>query len=279
VARIVVVGSAAQDDVVWLSQPLREGHHVDASRRKLRLGGGGANVAIPLRHAGHQVQLLAPIGADPAGEWILAQLEAAGIDTGAITRAPGESTHSLVLVDSEGERTVVNLHRCREPHVPDRLRPLAADAVYVRSRELDLAGPLAERNADALVIAHVPPLAAGCRPAAVLIGSEPDLTPEFLADPWAAGRLIAGEALRWVVITRGPLGALAYGPGEQLAEPAPAVEVVDTTGAGDVFAAGLVHALVEGRAMADALRVAVAWGAESVRCSGLPDEDAIRRLA
>ena len=44
-ARIVVVGSLAQDDVVWLRQPLREGHHLDARQRKLRLGGGGANTA------------------------------------------------------------------------------------------------------------------------------------------------------------------------------------------------------------------------------------------
>jgi sugar/nucleoside kinase (ribokinase family) len=279
VTRIVVVGSVAQDDVVWLQQPLRAGRHLDARRRELRLGGGGANVAIPLRHAGHRVQLVAAVGADPAAEWILAKLESAGIDTTAVARAPGESTRSLVFVDPAGERTIVNIQRCTEAQPPERLRSLAADAIYARSRDLDLAELLAERARDLLVVAHIPPLAAGSRPAAVLVGSESDLTPELLADPWSAGRAIAGDALRWVVLTRGPLGATAYSRDERLAEPAPTISAVDTTGAGDVFAAGLVHALVEGRAMSAALRGAVAWGAASVSCAGLPSEDAILQLA
>lgn len=278
-ARIAVVGSVAQDDVVWLRQPLQAGRHLDAGKRELRLGGGGANVAIPLRHAGHHVQLVAAIGADPAGEWILARLESAGVDTAAIARAPGDSTRSLVLVDPAGERTIVNLRRCSEARPPERLRALAADAVYVRSRELDLADLLAESVAAGLVVAHMPPLTAGSRPATVLLGSESDLPAELLADPWRAGLAIAGPALRWVVLTRGPGGALAFGEDQRLVEPAPAVTAVDTTGAGDVFAAGLVHSLVEGRTMADALRTAVAWGAASVACAGLPAEDDIRRLA
>jgi len=74
VARIVVIGSVAQDDVVVLRQPLREGRHLDAVGCERRLGGGGANTAIPLRHAGHEVALLAPIGSDESGRWLLDQL-------------------------------------------------------------------------------------------------------------------------------------------------------------------------------------------------------------
>lgn len=278
-ARIVVVGSVAQDDVVWLHQPLREGRHLDGGLRKLRLGGGGANTAIPLCHAGHHVQLVAAVGADPVGEWLLATLEAVGVDTGLVTRVPGESTRSLVLLDPEGERTIVNLHRCPSPRAAECLRSTTADAVYVRSRDLDLADALAERARGGLVVAHVPPLAEGSRPAGVLLGSAADLPPEFLADPWAAGRAIAGDALRSVVVTLGAQGALAAHGEQRLRVPAAQVEVVDSTGAGDVFAAGLVHALVEGRAMAEALRTAVAWGAEAVRSEHLPGAEAIRSLA
>jgi sugar/nucleoside kinase (ribokinase family) len=279
VARIVVVGSLAQDDVVWLRQPLHEGHHLDARQRKLRLGGGGANTAIPLRHAGHQVTLVAPVGADPAAEWLLAKVQAAGIDASAIQRVPGESTRSLVLLDPLGERTIVNLHRCRETGPPARLRSLPADAIYVRSRDLDLAELLAERAAGTLVVAHVPPLQAASRPAAVLVGSESDLPDGFLADPWTQGRAIAGEALRWVVLTRGERGARAWSAERCLSVPAPAVQVIDTTAAGDVFAAGLLHALATGREMEEAMRTAVAWGSATVTCLGVPDEGAIRELA
>jgi len=274
-----VIGSVAQDDVVWLLQPLHDGRHLDGHKRKLRLGGGGANTAIPLRHAGHQVALVAPVGADAVGEWLLAKVQSFGIDPSGMTRVPGESTRSLVLLDPQGERTIINLHRCRDAAAPERVRSIEADALYVRSRDLDLAPVLAERSGRGLVVAHVPPLEAGGRPANVLVGSETDLPAEFLELPWQAGRAIAGEALRWVVVTRGERGASAFSANERLDVPAPRVSVVDSTAAGDVFAAGLVHALVEGRPMPEALRTAVAWGAAAVACAGLPDADTIDRLA
>lgn len=277
-ARIVVVGSVAQDDVLTLRQPLRAGCHLDAAGRKLRLGGGGANTAIPLRHAGHHVVLVAPIGADAVAEWLLARLEAEGVDVSAVARVPGDSTRSLVLLDPTGERTIVNLQRCRETGPPSRLSSLEADAVYVRSRDLDLAGLLTEAGGRSLVVAHVPPLEAGSRPAHVLVGSEPDLPPCFLADPWSAGRTIAGEGLRVVVVTRGPRGATAFGASERTAVPAPVVAAVDSTAAGDVFAAGLVHALVLGRPTRAALETAAAWGAATVACAGVPSRETIAGL-
>lgn len=277
-ARIVVVGSVAQDDVVSLVQPLRAGCHLDASGRRLRLGGGGANTAIPLRHAGHEVTLVAPVGADAVAEWLLAKLQGAGIDVSAVARVPGDSTRSLVLVDPGGERTIVNLNRCREAGPPQRLASLEADAVYVRSRDLDLCELLAAATARGLVVAHVPPLGPGSRPAHVLVGSESDLPPGFLADPWAAGREIAGPALRLVVVTRGERGAEAFSAAERFAVPAPRVAIVDSTAAGDVFAAGLVHGLALGRPTRALLEGAVAWGAAAVACPGVPSRETIEGL-
>jgi len=278
VARIVVVGSVAQDDVVALRQPLAAGRHLDAAGRKLRLGGGGANTAIPLCHAGHDVVLVAPVGADAVAEWLLAKLQAAGIDVSAVSRVAGDSTRSLVLVDPRGERTIVNLHRCREAGPPAQLASLEADAVYVRSRDLDVTAHLAEAAVRSLVVAHVPPLEAGSRPAHVLVGSESDLPPAFLADPWAAGREIASLALRLVVVTRGERGAEAFGANEHESVSAPHVTVVDSTAAGDVFAAGLVHALAKGRKTRAALETAVAWGAAAVACHGVPSRETIQGL-
>jgi sugar/nucleoside kinase (ribokinase family) len=276
-ARIVVVGSVAQDDVLTLRQPLAPGRHLDAAARRLRLGGGGANTAVPLSHAGHHVTLVAPVGGDEVAGWLLARLPP-GIDASAVAHVPGDSTRSLVLVEPGGERTVVNLHRCRENGPPRRLASLEKDVVYVRSRDLDLRDLLAEETARSLVVAHVPPLERGSRPAHVLVGSESDLPAAFLADPWGEGRGVAGETLRQVVVTRGPIGASAFGPGERVDVPAPVVTVVDSTAAGDVFAAGLVHALALGRDTRAALETAVAWGAAAVACPGVPVRETIQAL-
>jgi ribokinase len=278
VSRIVVVGSVAQDEVVTLRQPLQPGVHLDAAGTRLRLGGGGANTSIPLRHAGHQVVLVAPVGADATAEWLLASLQSAEIDTAAVVRVPGDSTRSLVFVDPDGERTIVNLYRCREKGPPDRLAALEADAFYVRNRDLDLRALLTEKMDRSLVVAHVPPTTPESRPAHVLVGSEADLPPDFLSDPWGAGRAVAGDSLRYVVVTRGRRGAEAFSPDERHAVPAPSVAVVDSTAAGDVFAAGLVHALVRKRPIAEALERAVAWGSAAVGCPGVPKKEIIERL-
>jgi sugar/nucleoside kinase (ribokinase family) len=278
-ARIAVIGSAARDEVVQLAAPLRAGVHLSGKSAGARLGGGGANTAIALAGAGHHVSLLAAVGQDPAGDALVRELDAAGVDTSQLLRLDCGSTHSLVLVDPQGERTVVNVARCEEPGPPQRLLTLAVDAVYVRSRRHDLAPLLARKADEAWIVAHVPPLDPGSRPAQVLVASVSDLDEELTRDPLAWGRSVAGERLRWVVMTAGAVGAKATSATEVLDVPAEKVLAADTTGAGDAFAAGLVHALVSGTSMRDALRLAVRFGTEATlwRTSALPHQ-AVRRL-
>jgi sugar/nucleoside kinase (ribokinase family) len=216
-----------------LDQRLVEGAHLSGRALPPRLGGGGANTAVALAHAGHDVSLVSAVGGDQAGRELLAQLAATGVSTAAIAQVPGPSTRSIVLVDGAGERTIVNLGRAREAEPPARLLGLACALLYVRGREPDLAPLLAEMNRRCPVVAHVPPVAAGALPAQVLVGSASDLDARFLADPWTAGQVVAGEVLEWVVVTHGAAGARAHGRGGAvLAAEAPKVEPVDSTGAG-----------------------------------------------
>jgi sugar/nucleoside kinase (ribokinase family) len=110
------------------------------------------------------------------------------------------------------------------------------------------------------------------------VGSESDLPPDFVADPWDAAEGIAGSLLRWVVLTMGSHGAETVSADDRLAIPAPEVNTVDTTGAGDVFAAGLVHALLADQPMPQALETGVAWGAAAAACRGLPTRQTIQAL-
>ncbi len=280
-ARITVVGSVGEDTVVRLDEPLRVGGHLEGRDCRARIGGGGANTAMPLALAGHAVVLVAAVGDDATGRRLLADLKAAGVNAGAIKVIEGAATtRSVIMVEAGGERTIVNLHRTTEPEPPVRLVELPADWLYVRSRALNLAPLLTEKAKHCRIIAHIPPCAAGTRPAHVVIGSASDLTADALADPWQAAKAIAGDILEWVVVTRGAWGAVAYGgDGRRIERRARQVTALDTTGAGDSFAAGLIHGLASGRPMEAALDVAIAWGTEAVLSEGsqLPP-DAVKRL-
>lgn len=279
-ATIAVVGSIGVDEVVRAVHPVRLGAHLDGVRAAPRLGGGAANVAVALAAAGHRAAVVSSVGNDEAGGWIVRALGERGVDTSLVLTIPGPSTRSLVLVDPGGERTIVNLHRCREVGSSERLRRLTADGVYVRSRAGDLALLLEETSRGAIVVAHVPPVAPGSRPAQVLVGSDSDLPPASVDDPWGVGYEVAGVVLEWFVLTRGAAGAVAFGRrGQRQVLPARRVVPVDTTGAGDAFAAGLVHALVSGIPMPRAAEVATAWGAAKVTQEGSSlDRETVERL-
>src|SRR5262249_33217915 len=89
--------------------------------------------------------------------------------------------------------------------------------------------------------------------------------------------LAAGGAL--VAVKRGAAGALAVRGDEVVEAAAPAVDAVDAVGAGDSFDAGLVHALLDGRPPAQALRLACAGGSLSLRAPGGIDGQATLREA
>jgi sugar/nucleoside kinase (ribokinase family) len=235
---------------------------------------------VPLAHAGHDVVVVGSLGIDNLGEELLAELVATGVDISHIARVDQPSTRSIILVDETGERTVINVTRTIEPEPPERLLRLGADCIYVRARQLDLAPLLRDKAASSKIIAHLPPGGPGTRPAHILVASASDIGADILDDPLAAGRRVAGDLLEWVLVTHGAKGVVAYREDQTLKVPAPRAKPVDTTGAGDTFAAGLVHALVSGATMTEALETAVVWGAEATQweSSILPAEAVIRLL-
>jgi len=285
---ILIIGSIGWDEVVYLPESLRVGSHNTGREVGTRIGGGAANTAMALARMPSQSDaplsvkpvVVSVVGKDAAGTRLVNSLRELGIAVDHIDFREGETTRSLILLDEGGERTVINLMRTALPLPPD-LATIPADCCYVRSADPALTQVLEERVRHGLVIAHIPPITKGFRPAQVLVGSASDLDDDFLNDPFSAGRRIAGDILEWVVITSGPAGAVAYGDGVALKAAAPQVsEIKDTTGAGDVFAAGLAFALCRGENMRrgenmpDAIKTAVSWGTASVRYMGtVPQRD------
>jgi len=264
---ILVVGSVAWDEVALLDGGLQRGAHNGARWLGRRVGGGAANTAMALARAGDRPKVVSAVGMDDEGVRLIATLADVGVDVSAIDRHGSETTRSVILLESDGERTIVNLARAVVP-LPADLAIQPAACCYVRSADPALTEVLRQRVRHSLVVAHIPPLLPDFRPAQILVGSASDLDADFLADPYAAALEVAGEPLDWVVVTHGADGACAYAVDRTIEVRAPKGEAVDTTGAGDIFAAGLVHALARGQTMEHALATAVAWGAASVTFEG-----------
>jgi ribokinase len=258
---VVVVGDVATDVVARLSGDPAPGSDRPASIRT-RGGGAGANVAVHLAQLGTPVLLAGCIGDDAAGAGLVAELTAAGVGL-ALRTVPGAPTGTIVsLVEPDGQRSMLADRGANLDLRPDDVpAPTPGGHLHVSGYTLLDPGP---RTAG--LAARAAALAAGCT-----VSVDPASTGPLAAygvDRWLAdtagatvllpnadeARLLAGcadvtDAARLlaerhpvVAVSLGADGAL-WASGEVLVHrPAHPADVVDTTGAGDAFAAGLLAA-------------------------------------
>jgi sugar/nucleoside kinase (ribokinase family) len=281
---VLVVGDLVTDVVVRASGPLRAGSDTPAAIR-LTGGGSAANTAAWLSRLGVPVTFACRVGDDPAGATRVAELRDAGV---AVVAAldPGAPTGTVVvLVDPDGERTMLPDRGANDRLAPADvaaalaaapragylhlsaytlldagsraagLHALAAARDQGRRTSVDVAsaGPLTDAGPDRVLgwLAAADLVLANADEAEVLTGHR---------DATRAARELAG-AHRIAVVKCGADGAVWAGAGQVVSAAAPAITAVDTTGAGDAFAAGLLAALHSGAGPADALAAAVRLGA------------------
>jgi sugar/nucleoside kinase (ribokinase family) len=114
----------------------------------------------------------------------------------------------------------------------------------------------------------------------VLLGNEEELTMLFGADSADAALEAADETGLLVVMTRGPQGAVVQTARGPVAVPAAAVErVIDTTGAGDLFAAGFLFGLTHGMGPEESTRLGGLCAAEVISHTGARPEADLKALA
>ena len=265
-AEVVVFGTVAADIVLRVPVLPKPGDHIGAEPLGWRLGGSSANLAVALAADGHHVRLVSIIGSDDLAGRLLDELVNRGVSTDLCVRVDGRSPRALILLDPDGERTIIGLDRgSATDALPAQQLPSATEGecVVVESYRRYPA-QRAARNIPALVVAGLPPADEADWPADILIGSEHQVSAGWSPDPFTAGRVVAGERLKWVVVTRAERGADAYGGDGVVHAAARPARQIDATGAGDAFAAGLITTLLAGSTMAEAMEVGAARGAAAV---------------
>jgi len=281
--RVVVVGDVAVDVIVEpcpptvASGPERSGGEIIVgadvpARIRTRAGGAGANTAAWLAHLGADVTLVARVGDDPAGRAAAADLRAAGVRP-ALAVDPEHPTCTVVVLVADGDRTMLSDRGAAAFLAPADLPSLeAADHLHLSGYVL--LGP-ASRDAGLAALAS-----AGA--AGLSTSVDPQVAPAlgagFVDDVRGVDLLLPNAAelaaLGGAAALRDVVGAVAAtdGPGPArwtdrhgtwTAQPPP-VEVVDPTGAGDAFDAGVLVAWLAGSGPAAALEAGCAAGAAAV---------------
>lgn len=293
---VVVCGSCVVDVLarpVSLDQPIGAGRLVRTDPLMLTTGGIVSNAGITLARLGMRVAALTYRGQDEWGELIASRYAHEGIDTSQLIPHPSYPTSTTaVLIDQRGERSF--LHAVGAPKRIDRSTLLDRLEVFAKSRAMllgyfsllpNLQGDLPE------VLSSIQ--GTGCLTAIDAAGDGGTLhdlcpclpyldvyVPSFkeaqhqtgCSDPEQMIALFRQAGAAGIVgVKLGDAGALlADRQGQLIDVPAvpPPGEVVDTTGAGDSFVAGLLCGLLLDMSLAAAGRLAAACGARCVTALG-----------
>jgi len=306
-ARVLGFGSALLDQLAHVSErfvqalPGAKGGMVlvDAGERQRLLdsldhapeiapGGSAANTVVGLARLGVTTRLLAKTGNDAAGDEYGRHLSDAGVEVSALKRSQGVPTGScLSLITPDGERTMRTCLGAAATLGSEEVTP----ADFQGCTHLIMEGYMLHNRALVQEVLHQA-RAVGCCTAIDLaspevVAASRDLLPALLEqyadmvfanaqeaaafagtpDPQKALDVLASHC-RLAVVKVGADGALLRQGSESVHVPAERVLVRDTTGAGDLWAAGFLYGRVQGCRLATAGRMGAAVAAAVVQVVG-----------
>ena len=264
VTQFVVVGDLSLD-IVAQSGPRREGSDEPANIR-IGPGGQGANVAVRLARQGAAARLVAACADDPAGRLLREALEADRVTlAGLPTR---RSTVVLAMLDDQGERTMLSdrqtldpaaaigaiegagwLHCSGYPLLDDRTGDELATMLGTRARSVRLSVAGGSVPPDPARVSRLRVRLAAARPDLVLLSGDEAGSMLGRPSPLALAAAVDLQELAPVVIVTAGANGSAAAAGELRVEiaahdlPGP---MLDATGSGDAYVAGLLVELADG---------------------------------
>jgi sugar/nucleoside kinase (ribokinase family) len=290
---IICAGMLVADVLVQgIDKVPRRGETGFISDISFAMGGDAANQAVALAKLGHRVGVLGMVGRDLPGEFVRQQCVARGINTEGLLTDPELPTHTaIVLIGEDGERSFL----IRQPrgeiltgpeHIDLRLikpglKVLSVGSMFCAPRfDLEALGPLLQKAKSV-----------GATTLADMVMDQRGYGLDALKDVWPnldyvmpsalEAELVTGEkepskiaaafrhvGVRNVILKRGTEGVIAFTGDHTFTSPAFKVQAVDTTGAGDNFVGGFIHALTQDMDVPSALRFGSACAALSIEAVG-----------
>jgi|SRR5579883_158544 len=285
---ICVVGSANLDLNTYVDRFPAPGETIHGRKFTTGYGGKGANQAVMAARLGGAVTLVARISSDLFGRDMVEHFRKERIDTRYLTPTDGTSTGTAVItIDAAGRNTIVVTPGANglltAADVESSRTAIETVGVLVCQQEVpaeaNLAAMRIAADAGVPIIYNPAPVGEGMpqeayRLATVLCPNEHEaalLTGQSVqtqAEAESAARELLNRGPRSVVLTLGERGCLVVTGQAVTAIPAPRVQAVDTTGAGDAFIGSLAFFLARGSDLASAAQRATQIAAISVQLPG-----------
>jgi sugar/nucleoside kinase (ribokinase family) len=267
------------------------GAEVNVDGFAMTLGSSSAICAVGLARLGRPVSFIGLAGTDPWGDYCIDVLHAAGVDLSGVTRDPAVPTGVTVSLTSPAGRGLITYPGATAALTPARLPDHLFNHLFTGHRHLHVSSFFLQRGMRgswrsiverARAAGWTVSLDSGCDPedawcddvrelaglVDVFLPNDVELAAiTGCADPATALAALDNGHTR-TIVKLGAAGCMTLVEGHPLLVAPPPVIAVDTTGAGDSFNAGFLHAWLDDRPIDACLRSGVACGALSTRAPG-----------
>lgn len=276
---IVGVGLNATDTLIAVSPYPVSGSKVEVRSASILPGGQVASAMVACQRWGLRARYVGKLGDDAAADLHRAEFSRAGVETKIINARACASQQAFILVEDSGERTVLWKRDERLTLRPEELRRewiTDARAVHLDGHDTAAAITVAgwAKEAGIPVVADLdelyPSVEGLIEKVDYLIVSR-DIPGQLTGKSDLRESLMAIRreyGCRLTAATLGRDGVLAWDGQDFCYRPAYRVEVVDTTGAGDIFHAGFIYGLLQGSTLEQTLDFACAAAALNCTATG-----------
>ena len=293
---ILVIGSLNADLVVRAPRFPQPGETISGEDLQVIPGGKGANQAVAAARLGSSVSMLGHVGKDNFGDLLLNNLKSNNVDSQLIQRDDSSTGTAIIIVDSNGQNSIVLSAGANGKVTSADIASFLDHKLLLLQLEIPLETVLsaAQRAHENGLRVILNPAPAQQIPAALIaladfiIPNETELSlltglrvNDINSTEQAAHKLLDHGA-QTVIVTLGSKGALIVTPKQVTQVDAYAVDVVDTTAAGDAFIGGFATALLQGRSLEESVRYGCACGALAATKFGaqpsLPMKEDVEKL-
>ena len=284
---IAVIGSNMVDLISYIHRMPAEGETVEAPEFRMGCGGKGANQAVAAARLGSEVVMVSRVGDDVFADTTLANFERNGIRTDHVLRTEATSGVAPIFVDPDSHNSIIIVKGANALLTPQDVEAAREDIARCGLIVLQLEIPL-ETVYAAIDLGEELGIPVLLNPAPAspeldlaritgvefLVPNETELElltgmpVSSLEDITKATDVLLTAGISNVIVTLGSRGALwAHADGQEIVE-APAVQAIDTTGAGDAFIGCFSTTWVLSGDVLDAIRAGSAYASDSVTRPG-----------
>ncbi len=266
-------------------------------------GGSAGNTVVGVASLGGRAAYIGKVADDQLGEVFAHDMAAVGVDYATAPLVGGPATaRSLINVTADGERTMstflgASVALTAADVAPALIRaakivylegylfdPDGGRAAFARAAEIarDVGAKVAMTLSDAFVVDRhrVGLLAFMAEAVDVVFANESEVKALFETDDFDAATRALASRVKIAAVTRGPAGSVVLSGGETVAVGAePVAKVIDTTGAGDQYAAGFLHGLAHGRPLEHCAKLGHLAAGEVIGHYGPRPQTALKVLA